>query len=86
MTETELRAAMAAGTRLPVPPAPYDRGAYERGWRYSRRSGATLDHLDAKAAPEAEYDGYMDMAVGRPKWHLAWCGVNHRHCPEGGTR
>lgn len=54
---------------------------YERGWRYSN-SGLTgnpsLDHLDAKGASEAEYDGYLDAAASREKWHLAFCD----NCPE----
>jgi hypothetical protein len=64
-----------------TPDQPY-RSRYERGWRYSGRAGATLDHLDATRAPEAAYDGYLDRAAGREKWHLAWC----TGCPDHGPR
>jgi hypothetical protein len=46
---------------------------YERGWRYSGRETATLDHLDAIGASSARYDGYLDYAVGREKWHALNC-------------
>lgn len=53
---------------------------YERGWRYSDRETATLDHLDAKGASVAEYDGYLDKACGREKWHLRDCSdPTHNH-------
>jgi hypothetical protein len=64
-------------TRLSDIPEDY-RAAYERGWRYSARPGATLEHLDDTRAPEATYDGYLDYAAGREKWHLARCA----DCPE----
>ena len=61
---------------------PAYRADYERGWRYSARPTATLDHLDAKGASEAEYDGYMDRAVGRPKWHHLTCPwLEHETAP-----
>ncbi len=71
-------------------PADYRRD-YERGWRYSHRDTATLDHLDAKRASDAEQDGYIDFATGREKWHLAWCTGCYEHGPrqapalQGGT-
>lgn len=55
---------------------------YERGWRYSSRGTATLDHGDAIGAPDAWYDGYLDLAGGREKWHLATCSG----CPEHPAR
>lgn len=54
---------------------------YNRGWRYSTTSpDPTLDRLDRKRAPEAEYDGYLDAAASREKWHLLHC-ENHDACP-----
>lgn len=47
---------------------------YRRGWRYSSTSpDPSLDHLDRKRARDAEYDGYLDCAAGRDKWHLMHC-------------
>ena len=58
---------------------PAYRRAYNAGWRYSTTSpNPTLDHGDEKGAPEAWYDGYLDAAAGRDKWHLATCDG----CPE----
>lgn len=60
---------------------PAYRRDYERGWRYSTTSpDPTLDHLDRKGAPDAEYDGYMDAGCGRRKWHLLHC-PDHDNCP-----
>jgi hypothetical protein len=58
---------------------PTYRADYERGWRYSSRETATLDHLDAKNASDAEYDGYLDYAAGREKWHLLRCTGCYEH-------
>jgi hypothetical protein len=55
--------------------AEYDK-AYNRGWRYSQRETATLDHGDANNEPDAWYDGYLDMAVGRPKWSSSVVGFD----------
>lgn len=41
---------------------------YTKGWAYSHRGTATLDHGDSMGYPDAWYDGYMDYAVGRDKW------------------
>jgi len=49
------------------------RSWYEKGWRYSGRPSATLDHGDSNGYPDAWYDGYLDRAAGRDKWHLATC-------------
>lgn len=46
---------------------------YERGWRYSGRQTASLDHLDNTGARDAVYDGYLDYAASRDKWHLMHC-------------
>ncbi len=53
---------------------------YERGWRYSSTSpDPSLDHLDRKGARDAEYDGYLDAAASRDKWHLLRC-PDHDAC------
>jgi hypothetical protein len=41
---------------------------------------ATLDHLGTQGASDATYDGYLDQAAGRPKWHLRDC-PDHDRCP-----
>jgi hypothetical protein len=51
---------------------------YNRGWRYALTPTATLEHGDNINAPGAWYDGYLDQAAGRDKWHLATCAG----CPE----
>lgn len=53
---------------------------YNKGWRYSGSGSGSvsLDYGDAMNAPDAWYDGYLDMGAGREKWHLAFC----RGCPE----
>jgi hypothetical protein len=58
---------------------PEYRKAYEAGWRYSQRSTATLDHGDAMGFSEAWYDGYLDLAAGREKWHRLHC-PDHDRC------
>jgi hypothetical protein len=67
----------AAGRRVD---SPAYRADYERGWRYAWRPTATLDHLDARGASEAAYDGYLDAAAGREKWHRLHC-ADHDACP-----
>jgi hypothetical protein len=59
---------------------PEYRRDYDRGWRYSGRPGATLDHGDEIRAPDAWYDGYLDRGAGREKWHRLHC-ANHDACP-----
>lgn len=55
------------------PSAEYRRD-YNRGWRYSSTSlDPTLDHGDARGEPDAWYDGYLDAAAGREKWHTFSC-------------
>lgn len=51
---------------------------YNRGWK-SGTSGASgaLDRADARREPEAWYDGYLDAATGREKWHIPNCPAHH---------
>ena len=51
---------------------------YSKGWRYSASPSANLDCATAAIAPDAWYDGYLDFAASRTKWHLAFC----RGCPD----
>ena len=44
------------------------RKAYERGWK-----STNLEAGDARNEPEAWYDGYVDAAAGREKWHTYHC-------------
>jgi uncharacterized protein YciI len=55
----------------------YDRDAYTRGWK-----AHSLDAGDARGEPDEWYDGYMDQACGRDKWHRPLC--EHHHNGEGG--
>lgn len=50
------------------PGTPEYKKDYNKGWRYSQRPNANLDHADAIDASHAWLDGYMDYACGRPKW------------------
>lgn len=59
--------------------SPEYRRNYNRGWRYSQRPTATLDHGDANGEPDSWYDGYLDYATGREKWHLLHC-QDHGDC------
>jgi hypothetical protein len=54
------------------------RKAYNAGWRYSQNGANGLDHGDAIGAPDAWYDGYLDLAAGREKWHQLHC----TGCPD----
>lgn len=56
-----------------------NRRHYQRGWRTSQRPGEdALSNADLRGEHPAWYDGYMDYAVGRPKWHSLTCpAVNH---------
>ena len=60
---------------------------YNRGWRYSNSETCQgLDHLDVIHAPDAMYDGYMDAAAGRDKWHTRTVdGVTFYPVPEKGA-
>lgn len=52
--------------------------AYTRGWTYSGRPSASLDDNPfPPRTPEEDAweDGYMDRAVGRPKWSTPREGI-----------
>ena len=57
------------------------RERYNAGWRYSER-GSSLDREDAlrHTDNEAWMDGYLDMAAGRERYHMAFC-PDHDSCP-----
>jgi hypothetical protein len=56
---------------------------YNRGWRAGQGAGSGyLDRADDRGEPDAWYDGYLDAAAGRTKWHLRYC-TNH-HNGSGG--
>lgn len=63
----------------------YDTASYQRGWRTSV-SGAdmALDRADERREVDEWYDGYLDAAASREKWHLRYCGDNTHHNREGG--
>ncbi len=72
------------------------RKAYERGWRASARYAMSssyqvfspLERADMRGEPAAWYDGYLDMAAGRPKWHSypAPTFTDDDHSSDGGFR
>jgi hypothetical protein len=64
---------------------PAYRAAYERGWRNSKSESASLDRADARGEPEAWYDGYLDYAADREKWHLLRCIGCYEHPAAGKT-
>jgi hypothetical protein len=51
------------------------KGGYNKGWAISARDG-NLENLDRSGAGEAAYDGYLDYAAGRDKWHMYNCRLN----------
>lgn len=52
------------------------RNWYNRGWRYSEGGAARgLEWGDSHGFPEAWYDGYLDSACDREKWHFVSCRV-----------
>ena len=55
----------------------YDRDAYTRGWK-----STSLEGGDMRGEPNEWYDGYMDAACGRDKWHRPLCPAHHNE--EGG--
>lgn len=60
---------------------PQYRAAYNRGWKTSERaSDGALDRADSRGEPDAWYDGYLDSATGREKWHIPNC-PDHGNCP-----
>ena len=54
---------------------------YRRGYRASEGAAGALDRADFRGEPQAWYDGYMDLATGRKKWHNMYC-VDHVACGE----
>jgi hypothetical protein len=75
---------MATRAQLATLSAEY-KAWYNRGWRASARENATLERGDAIGAPDAWYDGYLDYAAGREKWHLALCDGCPDHPDRGGV-
>lgn len=55
----------------------FDREAYTRGWNAS-----SLEAGDSRREPDEWYQGFLDRANIREKWHLPLC-PNH-HNDEGG--
>lgn len=54
--------------------------AYNRGWKAGQRETfGALERADFRNEHEAWYDGYLDAAAGREKWHLASCS-SHEAC------
>lgn len=57
------------------------RERYNAGWRYSERVGdLTRPDADGRSDDDAWMDGYLDAAVGRERYHLAFC-ADHDSCP-----
>jgi hypothetical protein len=57
---------------------PVYNGHYSRGWRASQNPGSgygpsPLERADDRNEPRAWYDGYLDYATGRPKFHSRDC-------------
>jgi hypothetical protein len=53
---------------------PEYRRDYLNGWRVSERCAeGSLDRADARNVSHAWYDGYLDHATGREKWHIPNC-------------
>ena len=56
---------------------PEARKAYRAGWQASIRAGegveGVLDRADGRGVPNAWYDGYMDYACDRMKYHNLTC-------------
>jgi hypothetical protein len=52
-------------------------GHYNRGWKASQGGGANsaLDRADSRREPDAWYDGYLDYAADRPKFHSRDCSA-----------
>ena len=55
---------------------------YNKGWRHSQTTNASLDNQPAADAEGwAWEDGYMDYAGDRPKWHRRDCKKDdHNDC------
>src|SRR6266568_378123 len=57
-------------------------GHYNRGWQSSQRAArsagngpSALERADDRREPDAWYDGYLDHATGRPKFHSRDCSA-----------
>lgn len=68
---------------------PAYRADYERGWLASKRAGQSsnpdyspLESADLRGERDAWYDGYLDYAASREKWHLLNC-PDHDNCGQG---
>jgi len=59
-----------------------NRAAYVRGWAASvRHAEGALERADDRGEIGAWYDGYLDYAADRPKWHTLRClSDNHDTC------
>lgn len=68
---------MADANRVRTEMPDYDRASYNRGWK-----SRSLEGGDARGEPNEWYDGYMDAACGRAKWHRPLCPDHGNH--EGG--
>ena len=56
------------------------RSAYRRGWSASARgSEGALERADHRGEVDAWYDGYLDHAAGRERYHLETCQDRDRH-------
>ena len=56
------------------------RSAYRRGWAASARaSEGALERADDRNEPPAWYDGYLDYAAGRDRYHLQTCQDRDLH-------
>jgi hypothetical protein len=67
--------------------APADLAAYRkhynRGWRSSQGTAdGALDRADSRNEPDAWYDGYLDYAAGRQKYHSQQCRAGGIECSE----
>lgn len=58
---------------------PEYRRAYERGWKDSVGC-CGMDAADLRGEPDAYYQGYLDYAADREKWHMPNC-PDHDKCP-----
>ena len=82
--DTRLAKSIRRANRVKSERPDYDHKAYTRGWIASARPDAStpLDAADRRGEPDEWYDGYLDMAAGREKWHRPLC--KHHHNGEGG--
>ena len=74
----ERAASRARAKRVREEMPDYDRNAYNRGFR-----SYDLEGGDARNEPSEWYDGFMDNACGREKWHRLLCGDRHHNDEVG---